>query len=120
MIIPAKNLHKHLYQLEFPVDIVSAKSSTAIAHTVDRPTLMAMIERDLVFGVGHWDKLSYLRMVAPTPTKGHRLNLQVRMGAADSCTTQKRRYAGQEVVEFHAGRCNAYAAGRERISREHV
>lgn len=113
MIIKAKNLHKYLHHIEFPVEILHARSD-AVAHTVDRLTLLAMIERECLFGVGSWDKLRYLRMASTDTPK---LNLQARMRAADSSTTTTRTLeSGHRVVEFHAARCSAYADGRDAIS----
>lgn len=69
MIIAAKNLHKYLSGLSYPVDVLQPKGDR-IAATLDRPELERMIAVEAVIGIGSWNRIKSLRVNTIISTKG--------------------------------------------------
>lgn len=119
MIIPSKKLPSYFRVLEFPVQILEEKGDQ-VARVESKRGLMALIDAEVVIGIGSWNRIRHLRLNRPLESMS---DLRIKLGyplsvAANKTVITVRLDSGQRVHAFDGKRCVAFRGGRQRLDFE--
>jgi hypothetical protein len=116
VIIPSRKLRSYFKVLQFPVRILEEKGN-GVARFEDREGLMALIEAEVVIGIGTWNRIRHLRLNRPVNAVSDlriKLRYPLSIPASRTVVTEKLE-SGRNVHRFEGTRCIAYRDGRPRL-----